>query len=171
MERLWQFAVATGQVTEFRWPDNDRQTTLPDGSTYTEYVSKYYENCDGHRGSDIFPYGLLDQDVNGFEVKTGIKSNPPTGNNLSNREVLDALDPRSNSMAYVYDTFKWDHCVSEGYDFDDAWGETPPSPRKTFFARDSSLPAVYMSFQRKMAELMKEEGDKITEEEDEASKW
>ena len=161
MERLWQFAVVTGQVTKFNWPDNDIEVPLSDGTTSTEYVSSYYESCYGHHGSDIFPYGLLDSDINGFDVKTGILGNPVIGNNLSNREVLGALDPRSNALAYVYDTFKWNHCVPEGYDFDDAWGETAPSTRKIFFERDGPLLAVYTSFKRKMAELMKDRGNQL----------
>lgn len=26
-----------------------------------------------------------------------------------------------NMLPYVYDTFKWDHCLEVGVDFDDAW--------------------------------------------------
>ena len=154
IERLWQFAVVTNQVKSFNWADSDVEITLPDGTTTTEYISTYYDTCFGHHGSDIFPFGLLDKDIDGFEVKTGIRSNPVKGNNLSNREVLEALNPRSNSLAYVYDTFKWDHCVPEGYNFDDAWGESTSSPRKNFFETDGPQLAVYTSFKRKMAELM-----------------
>ncbi len=25
-------------------------------------------------------------------------------------------------LPYVYDTFKWPHCLEAGVDFDDAWG-------------------------------------------------
>ena len=155
MERLWQFAVLTGQVTDFTWPDEDMNVTLPDGTIDTQYVSSY-EVCIGHRGSDVFPYGLLSSDVDTFEVKTGIRSNPVTGNELTNREVLASLDPRSNPLTYVYDTFKWEHCGPEGYDFDDAWRETVPSPRKQFYQRDEPRSTLYTSFKREMAELMKE---------------
>lgn len=40
---------------------------------------------------------------------------------LTNREVLAALDANINMLPYVYDTFKWDHCLSAGVNFDDAW--------------------------------------------------
>lgn len=40
---------------------------------------------------------------------------------LTNREVLAALDASVNMLPYVYDTFKWDHCLEAGVDFDDAW--------------------------------------------------
>ena len=66
------------------------------------------------------------------------------------------MDPRSDSLNYVYDTFKWNHCVSQGYDFDDAWGENQPSPRKKFYERDEPLSTVFTSFKRMMAEVMEE---------------
>ena len=158
LERLYQFSVVTGTVTDFRWADEDVIITLPDGTTYTEYVSSYYEECSGHHGSHVFPYGLLGSDIDGFKVKTGIRGNTVTGNNLTNREVLAAFDPRNNSLNYVYDTFKWDHCVSQGYDFDDAWGETQPLPRKSFYVRDEPRSTVFTSFKRMMAEVMEGEG-------------
>ena len=158
VERMYQFAVLTNQVTEFTWRDKDTNVSLPDGTSYIQYISMNAAECSGHRGSDVFPFGLLGSDIDGFKVKTAIRSNPVTGNNLTNREVLAAFDPRSNSMNYVYDTFKWDHCVPEGYDFDDAWGETAPSARKNFFERDEPRSTVYTSFKREMAELMKEDG-------------
>lgn len=57
-----------------------------------------------------------------LQVKTGITGNPKLGNRLTNREVLAALDASVNMLPYVYDTFKWPHCVEAGVDFDDAWG-------------------------------------------------
>lgn len=41
---------------------------------------------------------------------------------LNNREVLAAMDVSVNMLPYVYDTFKWEHCLDVGVDFDDAWG-------------------------------------------------
>ena len=38
---------------------------------------------------------------------------------LSNAELMRAIDPRGSTLPYVYDTFKWEHCLGEGYDFDD----------------------------------------------------
>lgn len=38
-------------------------------------------------------------------------------NTLTNREVLENLDPRNNRLSYIYDTFNWDHCVADGVDF------------------------------------------------------
>ena len=99
---------------------------------------------------------LVTLDDDGFEVKTGIRRNPIAGNLLTNRDVMAAFDPRSNSLTYAYDTYKWDHCGPEGYDFKDAWENTEPSPRKQVYERDEPLGALYTSFEREMADLMKD---------------
>ena len=49
--------------------------------------------------------------------------------------------------------------MSQGYDFDDAWGEPKPSPRKKFYERDEPLSPAYASFKRMMADLMEKEGE------------
>lgn len=122
------YAVLTGHVTDFTWPDENVSYTDENGDTVMETLSLYGEDCTGHRGSDVFPFGLLDSDDDGFTIKTGIRGNNEFGNTLSNREALQAFDPRSNSLPYVYDTFKWTHCASDGVDFDAAW-ETADEPR------------------------------------------
>ncbi|CAM9814374.1 unnamed protein product [Ectocarpus fasciculatus] len=114
MERLFMFARLTGNTYDMDWPDYD--SASPD-----ETISRYGDDCIGHGGSDEFPFDLLAADHDGFEIKTGIKGNPEIGNSLTNREVLAAIDARVNQLPYVYDTFKWDHCLGSGYDFDAAW--------------------------------------------------
>ncbi|CAM9494069.1 unnamed protein product [Ectocarpus sp. 6 AP-2014] len=121
MERLWMYSILTGHITDFTWPDDDVTVTKPDGTVEVESISLYGETCTGHRGSDVFPFGLLDSDTDGFTIKTGIRGNLDTGNQLTNREALQAFDARSNSLPYVYDTFKWTHCEADGVNFDDAW--------------------------------------------------
>jgi len=61
MERLFMFSMLTGQTHDLTWPDSD------DSSTNT-MISRYGLECNGHGGSDVFPYGLLDTDTDGFEV-------------------------------------------------------------------------------------------------------
>lgn len=34
---------------------------------------------------------------------------------------MQVLDPRVNSLNYIYDTFEWTHCTADGYDMNDAW--------------------------------------------------
>lgn len=42
--------------------------TDSDGATVSEMNSRYGDTCHGHGGSDVFPFGLLDTDTDGFEV-------------------------------------------------------------------------------------------------------
>eukprot|EP00752_Nemacystus_decipiens_P008279 g7402.t1 len=121
MERLFMFSVLTGRTTDLTWHDTDVTYTDSAGNTVYDMNSRYGDTCHGHGGSDVFPFGLLDTDIDGFEVKTGIRGNLDTGNMLTNREVLEAMDASVNMLPYVYDTFKWNHCLSAGIDFDDAW--------------------------------------------------
>lgn len=122
MERLWMFSVLTGSVTDISWPDEDITFTGTDGKTHTEPICAYAADCDGHRGKDVFPFGLLDSDATDFTVQAGIKGNAPRGGHaLTNRETLAALDPKVNALPYIYDTFKWTHCEADGVNMDDAW--------------------------------------------------
>lgn len=112
------FSLLTGQITDFTWPDSNISYTDSDGKTVSEIVSLYSETCAGHHGSDIFPFDLIESGVDDFEIKTGIRSNPQSGNSLSNRDVLGSLDPRANELAYIYDTFEWPHCAGGEFDLD-----------------------------------------------------
>lgn len=128
------YGILTGHITDFTWPDENISYTDKDGNAVSETVSLYGEDCTGHRGSDVFPFGLLDTDVDGFTIKTGIRGNLESGNQLTNREALQAFDARSNSLPYVYDTFKWLHCEADGVNFDDAWetakaSKAPKAPK------------------------------------------
>lgn len=57
IDRLWQYSVLTESVTNVHWPDADYSYTGPDGSNVTECISLYSATCEGHGGSDIFPFG------------------------------------------------------------------------------------------------------------------
>lgn len=118
---MFEFAVLTETLTDFSWPDSDITYTNSDGSTTTEILSSTGADCLGHRGSDVFPFGLLERDSTDFEIKTSLRNNPVTGNNLTNREVLQALDPRFSSKNYIYDSFTWEHCAADGVLFKDIW--------------------------------------------------
>lgn len=140
MERLFLFKRLTGTMTDLTWPDETETYTDSDGNDYTCTVCLYGEYCNGHRGSDVFPF-QLDEDTD-FVARTGIRGDNENGR--TNREIMELLDPRVNAMSYVYDTFKWDHCAADGYDFNDAWkgdrltGETPSfregQPRLPFYS-------------------------------------
>ena len=137
MERLWMFGVMTGHITDFTWPDEDVIYTDDNGDSVKESISLYGEDCTGHRGSDVFPFGLLDTDEDGFTIKTGVRGNDETGNTLTNRELLQAFDPRSNSLPYVYDNFKWTHCEADGVSFDAAWETAKTAGPKAAKAKKS----------------------------------
>lgn len=183
------YTVLTGQITDYTWPDADVTYTASDGTVYTESISKYSEDCEGHRGGDVFPFDLLAKDVNDFTVHPGIKGSPEGGGNtFTNREVLAALDPRLDALPYVYDTFEWAHCEADGFDLKDAWrakGETsasatkgaatgPPEPRtprreehrqsvdgRTVFEKNALRFPMYDTLEAKMASLR--EGKKDVE--------
>ncbi|CBN79226.1 ortho-aminophenol oxidase [Ectocarpus siliculosus] len=155
MERLWMYAVLTGQITDFTWPDDDVTITKPDGTVEVESLSLSEDACQGHGGSDVFPFGLLDSDTDGFEVKTGVKG-MENGNTLTNRELLQAFDARSNSVSYVYDTFKWTHCEADGFDFDDAWNgaaqaRPTSSSRRPSFKQGAPRAPMYNILEEKRA--------------------
>lgn len=62
MERLWMFTVMTGQIADMTWPDSSETSVYGD-------ISISPDSCAGHGGSDVFPFGILEADVDGFEVR------------------------------------------------------------------------------------------------------
>lgn len=109
------FKRMAGTMMDLTWPDHDFDEKI---------VSVYSDSCIGHRGSDVFPFGLLDN-LSSVTIRSGIHypwdSGSGNHSGLSNREVLEALDPRIDSLPYVYDNFEWPHCEAEGLDFDDTY--------------------------------------------------
>lgn len=81
-----------------------------------------------------------------------------SGNILTNRELLQAFDARSNSLSYVYDTFKWTHCEADGFQFDDAWATmaNTPANRRTEFRGSVPRSPMYGVFERKRAARLAE---------------
>lgn len=106
--------------------------TRPDGSQTTLYTSTYYEGCAGHRGSDIFAYGLLDSNVDGFKARTQIRSHSDGGNTLTNQEVMAALGPRATRFT-TFTTISSGTTVSSMVLTSKTPGGTPlvPLPRST----------------------------------------
>ena len=68
----WTSIHANSSLVRFPLPlpPADRSVTYTDsdGNTVSETNSRYGDTCHGHGGSDIFPFGLLDTDIDGFEV-------------------------------------------------------------------------------------------------------
>lgn len=85
--------------------------------------------CNGHRGSDVFPYGILEGMMEPhftFFDQTG-------PNTMSNRDLVHLFHPSVNALPFIYDNFEWPHCSAQGWDFNDLFAdgakpeETPKS--------------------------------------------
>lgn len=59
------------------------------------------------------------------QIQTGLRGSEEGGNTVANRDLVKLLDPRINSMNYIYDNFEWDHCAADGINMDDAWSSLP----------------------------------------------
>jgi hypothetical protein len=102
IERLFHAKLMVGGFTDESWdidPENDyicEHSACYNSTTQT--IDYYPDCCYGHYENDR----LLDSSMGNRNFKTG----------LSNKEILDASDPRltSYSMNYIYDEFSWDHC-------------------------------------------------------------
>lgn len=68
MERLFMYSLLTGNVQDMHWADSNMVMATKDDEVYEELISAYGETCMGHRGFDVFPFGLLENDTNGFKV-------------------------------------------------------------------------------------------------------
>jgi hypothetical protein len=62
-------------------------------------IHPYSDSCEGHHKADTLVFGAID------------------GNDFTNREYYDYLNPKLSNLPYVYDDFKWNHCTALGYDF------------------------------------------------------
>ena len=159
------FKRLTGTMTDLTWPDSDTTVVDPETGETTSEILSLSGECKGHAGSDVFPFGYaMDAGDPGFKTRTAIKGEEEGGNSLTNREVLLALDPRVNSLSYIYDTFEWPHCMQDGLDFNDAWpadGTTVSKralkegvKRPTFKDGELRYP-MYSAFREKSAEIVK----------------
>ncbi|CAM9131049.1 unnamed protein product, partial [Discosporangium mesarthrocarpum] len=112
MERLWQYKVLSGTMTDTTWPDSSAVYTDEDGEEYEIVVASTDSGtCLGHGGSDKFPFGFGDH-ITDLMVNIW---HEPKFEEYTNREVLAALDPNFNGLPYIYDTFEWTHCEEQGY--------------------------------------------------------
>ena len=67
--------------------------------TWDDHTYKHADDgvCWGHRADDALLF-----------------TDPADGHHYSNTELYGLMDPRNESMPYVYDTFKWSHCEEQG---------------------------------------------------------
>lgn len=117
------FKRLTGTMTDLTWPDEDTTYVNDEGETVVESLSLYSEECNGHRGKDVFPFNLASDDGSSdFKARTQIRGDTDAGNTINNRDILQLMDPRLNTFNYIYDNFDWKHCAEDGYNFNDVWG-------------------------------------------------
>lgn len=146
-------------MTDLTWPDSDVFVLDEDtGESSLEVLSLYDESCPGHHGSDVFPFGLgIDAGDPGFKARTAIKGEEDGGNTFTNREILQALDPRVNKLSYIYDTFEWTHCTEDGINMDDAWDmsatESPKNGKRPTFKQGEKRYPLYKLFKNKAKKL------------------
>lgn len=99
MERLLQFKVLAKPFTNLTWH-------------WAGSTCLYYEDsdCRGHNAYDVTTFATVkyNSDSNGFESTY-----------LTNVETRDSTfpDKTTYSVPYIYDTFNWEHCEHEGWDF------------------------------------------------------
>lgn len=66
--RLTSKRSTLGSCNFFPLAERSATYTDSDGNAVSEMNSRYGDTCHGHGGSDVFPFGLLETDVDGFEV-------------------------------------------------------------------------------------------------------
>lgn len=88
MERLFMYSLLTGRMTDLTWPDTDDESA-------SGAISDYGDTCVGHAGSDVFPFGMLDTDIDGFEVRLEIGArtapSPPVGPEILGTVALSVV--------------------------------------------------------------------------------
>lgn len=89
VERLWLWRRVLG-MTNDSWVDNDSRSVNGFDVGY----------CWGHNEADVVYWKNLQE-----------------GNSRSytNRELYDYFDPKNGRVSFVYDTFQWSHCESQGF--------------------------------------------------------
>eukprot|EP00640_Fibrocapsa_japonica_P000537 CAMPEP_0113952822 /NCGR_PEP_ID=MMETSP1339-20121228/90638_1 /TAXON_ID=94617 /ORGANISM="Fibrocapsa japonica" /LENGTH=1284 /DNA_ID=CAMNT_0000961487 /DNA_START=143 /DNA_END=3997 /DNA_ORIENTATION=- /assembly_acc=CAM_ASM_000762 len=99
IERLAQWRMMRAGFSDEDWPEegNYRGTVKIDAE----------QACTGHGPNDLLPWQLNMDDGDDYKKQ------------YTNLQMYTAINPtQANfSLPFVYDQFKWDHCVEEGYDF------------------------------------------------------
>lgn len=111
LERVFQAKLmAGGFTTSSTWPTDP----------VTEYVCNkavcYEEDEDAFGNWDTCCYGHYEND----QMLDAPNNDRYTYVGPTNKDVHDGTNPQNPeySMKYIYDTFTWNHCIQEGYDFD-----------------------------------------------------
>lgn len=87
IERLWQWKKLQGMFSDETWPSSG--------------YSIYGDTCSGHSASDVIPIDNL----------------LVAGQDVTNAQLYDLMDPSADAMPFIFDTFEWAHCTTYGIDF------------------------------------------------------
>jgi len=100
VERLYQWKLLSGGFEDSSWPDEEGNYNSPIyfGSS---------QRCAGHNPMDRLPWSII---LDGKDTPT----------NYLNMEMMSFIDASGDyQLPYVYDNFEWNHCVEQGYNFDE----------------------------------------------------
>lgn len=89
VERLWIWRRILG-MTDESWIDNNSHSINGFDTGY----------CWGHNEADVVYWGSLQESISKM---------------YTNRELYDFFDPLNDRIPFLYDTFRWAHCESNGY--------------------------------------------------------
>lgn len=101
LDRLLQFKLQfyPFEGTLGKWENPNGETSLCSFPTTTD--------CEGHHPGDATSFQQVTQNDDGTFITTY----------LTNEQVVEAASPSNYKLPYVYDTFEWPHCASEGIKF------------------------------------------------------
>lgn len=111
VERLYHAKLMVGGFDDSTYPSDDDLSNICTSYECYNYLTGVYGAdstcCDGH-----YAYSQL------FDFYNNDRT---SGYGPTVMETLNATDPTSSSysMSYVYDSFSWSHCLSDGDPFSD----------------------------------------------------
>lgn len=117
LERLLQVRLMAGGFESMEWATDPVNDYVCNKATC--FDTFYADNDDTRSG-----FGSWENCCYGHFIDDQILDAPNgdrfTAVGPTNREIMEWTDPTSESygMPYIYDSFTWDHCVDQGYDFD-----------------------------------------------------
>jgi len=99
IDRLLQYKHIVNPFGNEDWGNPGRNAS-------TSYCTTSGGSCDGHHEDDVVP----------FHVKAMVDGNF-TSTFLTNGELYWVAHPNTYQLSYIYDTFSWDHCAAQGWEF------------------------------------------------------
>ena len=118
LERLLQARLMAGGFETMEWAtDSVNDYVCNKATCYDEFYAVTDDTRGGFGSWDNCCYGhFMDDQI--LDAPNGDRF---TAVGPTNREVMAWTDPTQEDygMPYIYDSFAWDHCTGQGYDFDE----------------------------------------------------